>query len=221
MKNKTAGTYIDGALEYSAGNLRKYSSSNPLKRKLICLLQTKIIKKINHYGVMPIRTMLDAGCGEGFLTSILAQNYAEAEVIGVEYTLEALEEAKKRFDGCEFRQGDITNLSDVDNAFDVSVCSEVFKHLEKPEDALEELLRVTKHILVVTVPYEPWFRLTNFLSFNHVRSFGNPEGHINHWSMTSFNKFIETTIEKVGGASIEYMGISFPWIVVVVRQLEI
>lgn len=93
MKNKTAGTYIDGALEYSAGNLRKYSSSNPLKRKLICLLQTKIIKKINHYGVMPIRTMLDAGCGEGFLTSILAQNYAEAEVIGVEYTLEALEEA--------------------------------------------------------------------------------------------------------------------------------
>lgn len=59
----------------------------------------------------------------------------------------------------------------ADNSFDlVSVC-EVIEHLQKPEDALEEALRVASRLVVLTVPNEwEWpQRLLPFVHGGHVR----------------------------------------------------
>ena len=34
------------------------------------------------------------------------------------------------------------------------------------------------------------------LSLNHLKTFGNPEGHINHWTRRSFNHFIANGLTK-------------------------
>lgn len=56
--------------------------------------------------------------------------------------------------------------------------------------------------MIITIPHEPWFRLSNLLVLKNVLRFGNPIDHINHWNKTSFRKFL-TKIElqnmNVGG----------------------
>lgn len=207
---------------YSEGNLKKYNSKNPLKQFFIKRLHRKIISAVKTFSQNNSSLfVLDAGCGEGFVSHSLNNAVSEIKTLGVEYTNEALEIAKKSFPSYSFEQGDVTALSYPDGYFDVAVCSEVLEHLKQPEKALCELLRVSKKGVVITVPHEPFFCISNMLSLNHLKTFGNPEGHINHWTRRSFNHFIANGVTKSritiqinrGGAFN-----SFPWIGVVIRK---
>jgi ubiquinone/menaquinone biosynthesis C-methylase UbiE len=59
-----------------------------------------------------------------------------------------LDEARRRtgdsFPHVEFRSGDIARLDFDDATFDGVTCERVFQHLDTPEAAIGELVRVTK-----------------------------------------------------------------------------
>ena len=68
-------------------------------------------------------------------------------------------------------RADVTDLSNIDekgvarnvqhasfpenDAFDIVVCSEILEHLEDPAKAAREVLRVTSHLVICTVPAKP------------------------------------------------------------------
>ena len=200
-------------MEYNTGNYDKYMSRNPLKRLMVSRLNSRILglvrnaveeqrKDNTHF---PVK-ILDAGCGEGFISGILFSNLSGVQITGLEYTDEALKIARSMNSGVAFLQGDIMQMPFKDESFDVVLCTEVLEHLSDPSKALAELLRVTKGRVIVTVPHEPWFCLGNMLALKNITRFGNPIDHVNHWSYRAFTSFLKNN------SNVSWMlGKSFPW----------
>ncbi len=95
------------------------------------------------------RTVLEAGCGTGAQTIILAGSNRGARFTSVDISEDSLAEARQRIEGAgisnvEFQVADIFNLPFADESFDdVFVCF-VLEHLRKPEAALASVRRVLK-----------------------------------------------------------------------------
>lgn len=100
-------------------------------------------------------SVLDAACGTGYGTEILAGAGAW-KVTGVDLDEGAVAGARQRYagDGVEFVQGDLTALELPDASFDLAVCFETIEHLEDPAAGLAELRRVVRAggTLVVSSP---------------------------------------------------------------------
>jgi SAM-dependent methyltransferase len=94
-------------------------------------------------------TVLEAGCGVGAQTVILAGNSPEARFVSADISEESLAQARKRaesrgFSNVTFQVQDIRRLSYHDGVFDhVFVCF-VLEHMKDPRAALAELKRVLK-----------------------------------------------------------------------------
>ena len=203
-------------MQYNPGNYEKYMTKNPLKRKMVERLNKKIVgyvqqicEQIREKDKDKVVKILDAGCGEGFITDLLARN---VELIGLEYTREAIDIAKAANQEIYFVQGDIYAIPFEKNEFDLVLCTEVLEHLERPDRALRELTRVASHTILLTVPSEPWFCMGNLLTLKNVSRFGNPIDHINHWTYGGFKKYVHSLTE--GG---QIYSRSFPWTIAVCR----
>ncbi|MFL5883907.1 MAG: methyltransferase domain-containing protein [Thermoleophilaceae bacterium] len=101
--------------------------------------------------VKPGDSVLDAGCGHGEITSIVAERAGRA--MGVDYDAEAIRLARDRFPQLEFERGDLARWR-TDERFDVILHTHVLEHLPEPVAALRNL---GEHLkpggkLVVEVP---------------------------------------------------------------------
>lgn len=135
------------------------------------------------------RTVLDAGCGEGYATDFMARRLPEVTFTGVDLSADAVAFASQNFGrSATYRQGSLYALPFEDGAFDAVVCSEVLEHLDKPDEALAELARVARHHVLLTVPREPIFKWLNDIG----RALGmSPDpGHVNFWTPASFEAFV-------------------------------
>ena len=96
--------------------------------------------------------MLDAGCGEGYGTAMLA-GAGPARVAGVDNDRDVLAHARERY-GLEFVEADIVGLPFEDASFDLVVCFETIEHVADGPRALSELRRVLapKGLLIVSTP---------------------------------------------------------------------
>jgi len=93
--------------------------------------------------------LLDVGCGTGEVVRALAGLVgAHGTVLGIEPSATMLDEALRRTGvstlRVEFRAGDISRLDIDDTTFDGAYCERLFQHLNTPDAALAELVRVTK-----------------------------------------------------------------------------
>ncbi len=90
------------------------------------------------------KKVLDAGCGSGIYTKILAEKGAKVQ--GLELSGEMIRLAKEHCKGLSinFKQGSIDNLPYPDNSFDIIVASLVIHYLKRPEEAFKEFNRVLK-----------------------------------------------------------------------------
>ena len=93
-----------------------------------------------------VKSILDVGCGNGFVTKHLQAS----RVVG----LDPSEEALSHFEG-ESVVGVADDLAFEDESFDALVCTEVLEHLSEPvfTKAVSEINRVAKRYLVIGVPY--------------------------------------------------------------------
>lgn len=201
---------------YNSGNIKKYKTKNPLKRKMVENLNKKIILLTGSIIDNEKVKILDARCGEGYITRLLAESFPEAEVSGLEYTKEALDIAKSYSDiNIKYVRGNIEAMPFEDASFDIVICTEVLEHLEHPKTALKELQRVAKKGILITVPHEPWFRLGNMIVLKNITRLGNPIDHINHWTFSRFKQFIKAEAKD----AVFYK--SFPWsIAIIIKDLK-
>ncbi len=94
--------------------------------------------------------ILEAGCGVGAQTRIIAPKNADCSFISIDISADSISEARRllessRISNVELRQSDIYHLPFPDEKFDGVIVCFVLEHLNNPVKALCELKRVLKN----------------------------------------------------------------------------
>lgn len=118
-------------------------------------------------------SLADIGCGQGHWSRLLFPYLRKpARLVGVDREPRWVTETAQNFQRAfplvaanhfEFLEGEATKIPLPDNMFDVVTCQTVLMHLERPLDALREMLRILRPggLLICTEPNNLW----NYLSF--------------------------------------------------------
>jgi 2-polyprenyl-3-methyl-5-hydroxy-6-metoxy-1,4-benzoquinol methylase len=142
----------------------------------------------------------------------LHQRFPRWEMKGSDLSDSAIAYAQQLLPEARFAVEDIYRLSDADNAYDLVIASEVLEHLEDPAAALSEIVRTSRRYVLLSVPNEPAFQLTNFARGKYLRRWGNHPEHIQHWSRGRFAEFVSTQCHVISTSS------SFPWTIVLAAK---
>lgn len=97
----------------------------------------------------PKLSVLDVGTGSGTIATSLAARIPDAKMIATDLSEDILKRAQELAEGkgtknVTFQQASAYELPFPDDSFDVTHTSQMLCHMDKPTDALKEMLRVTK-----------------------------------------------------------------------------
>jgi 2-polyprenyl-3-methyl-5-hydroxy-6-metoxy-1,4-benzoquinol methylase len=183
--------------EVIGGNVYpKYTTRNPLARLLVDNFARSLDGLVERTGA---RQVHEVGCGEGFLSSRLANR--GLRVRGSDLSAAAIEEARTRAGehglAIPFQVADLYSLSPDTDAAELVICCEVLEHVPDPERALRTLAGLARPWLILSVPREPLWRLLNMARGHYLRSLGNTPGHLQHWSASRFRHLVGCHAEIV------------------------
>ena len=149
-----------------------------------------------------VKTILDAGCGNGSFLNFLKKNNKYDRLTGIDFSEEAL-----KYVQTEKIKGSISRLNFKDIEFDLITCLEVLEHLPQDDfrDTISEIQRVSRKYIIITVPNSEDIEhsLVNcpkcYCSFN-------PYFHLRHFDESKlkylFDNFKPIIIKTVGPISI-------------------
>ncbi len=156
-------------------------------------------------------SILDVGCACGhYYRSIkkrVKNNFFYTGTDPYKIFLDKAQIAWKNDSNVNFVKGDIYNLPFKKSEFEISICSNVFIHLNKIKKPLEELLRVTKRTIVIrTVVYDvsykvqlvynkKWWKNTNVRPKDEFDKNGNPRA-FSYFNILS-KDFLKETINSI------------------------
>lgn len=136
---------------------------------------------VRHANLKPTDHVLDAACGTGDLTRLLAKGTAgitPAKVIGLDFTPQMLDIARTKRarptdQGIDYIQGDAMNLPFPDNSFDVLSIAFGLRNVQSPQQAVKEFFRVLRPagrliVLEFDRPRNPLVRWANDLYTKHI-----------------------------------------------------
>lgn len=100
------------------------------------------------------KKVLDAACGEGYGSHLLAQK--ASSVVGVDVSETAIEHAKKHYpkENLSFKVSNVLAMNFIDNSFDLVVSFETLEHLVEHDELLIEFKRILKPdgVLLISTP---------------------------------------------------------------------
>jgi SAM-dependent methyltransferase len=161
----------------------KYGAKNPVVRRIVDGFLASFDRCVRS---VEARRVLEAGCGEGFLTRRLQGLLPEAAAYGLDSSAAILEIARREFPELRLLHGSIYDLPFRDEQFDLVVACEVLEHVEEPERALAEVARCSARHVLLSVPREPVWRVLNVLRGKYWGDWGNTPGHLQHWRPREF-----------------------------------
>jgi SAM-dependent methyltransferase len=202
-----------GAPEAAAGqDAAKYGTSNPVVRWLLDRWMRRLRGVV---GPLPA-TIVDVGVGEGLclerlLDGATTGDGAGPRVLGVEYRADKAAVAG-RLPGVTPVVGDAGMLPVRGGGVELVTCIEVLEHLPAVAPAVAELARITGGRCVVSVPWEPWFRLGNLARGKNVRRLGNDPEHVQWYTPRRLRRTLATAFEEVRVVR------AFPWVIAEARR---
>jgi ubiquinone/menaquinone biosynthesis C-methylase UbiE len=107
----------------------------------------RLARKLIDFGsVASGETVLDAGCGTGSLTEVLASNTGAASIVGVDVEEMYLEAARQKIrdQRVAFQNSDVTALPFADDTFDRAYSSLVLQFVPETLKAVREMRRVVR-----------------------------------------------------------------------------
>lgn len=132
---------------------------------------------ISHVDVTSMSSILDVGCGPGYLLKVLGDANPDARLAGFDLSPAVLKAASEVCPRASFDTHDVYN--EIHQHFDLVFCTEVLEHLDYPRKALDRIVEAASQV-VLTVPNG---RLDSY------------RGHINFWSMRSWRIFLDPYAE--------------------------
>lgn len=102
-------------------------------------------------------SVLDAGCGSGYLTERLADDLG-CDVTGIDIDEDSIAVAQRRETSAEFGVGDVTELDTHPETYDVIIFADVLEHFERPQDALSAAREslADDGSIIVSLPAHGW-----------------------------------------------------------------
>ncbi len=194
------------------GNVyNKYETGNRLNRSLVNRFLERLTQCLDSPAVHD--EILEVGCGQGDIAHRVRAFYGgKTKVYALDPGIEVLLSGVQLYPEINFIQGTVYSLPFPDNSMDMVLLPEVLEHLEDPAAGLKECVRVAKSHLILSVPWEPVWRIGNFLSGRYVRAWGNTPGHIQHWTRNGFVRFVQQY------ADVKKVYSPFPWTLVTAEK---
>jgi 2-polyprenyl-3-methyl-5-hydroxy-6-metoxy-1,4-benzoquinol methylase len=187
----------------SSGNEQKHRSSNPLQRRMIDRFHAEVIRLTHKASPSSV---LDLGCGEGYVLEALVDAGIDAELTGIDRSSTAVADARRRLgERAQIIERDVTIADPTPQKYDLVMMLEVLEHLDDVDEALRLLAELTNVYVLVSVPREPFFRGLNLLRLKNIRRWGSDPEHIQHWSSGAFERRVSSSF------NIEDRGHAFPW----------
>lgn len=94
------------------------------------------------------RRVLEVGCGRGDFAIWLASKYPSAEIVGIDFSVSAIEIAKGRASDhgsrVYFQVDDSQSLSFADESFDYVISCECLEHVPQPDLMAREIFRIMR-----------------------------------------------------------------------------
>ncbi len=146
------------------GRVAAWFLTSPLRRILDWKMGTPEERLLDFLQLSGDEVVLDSGCGSGFHTLLLAEELPNGKVLAVDLSSEMLDRLEKnaRKRGLEGRieviHGDGLDLDMDDNSVDRALSAAVWHHLDDPQGACKELVRVVRpggRVVVVDLKIEP------------------------------------------------------------------
>ena len=189
----------------------KYATGNPIARRLVRNFISNVLDLVRASGARDIH---EVGCGEGYLTEIIAALGVD-KIRGSDMSEKMIAEARSRTagSGLVFESKNIYELGSDDSA-ELIVCCEVLEHLDDPEGALQVLALLNTEHYVFSVPREPIWRVLNLARGKYLGQLGNTPGHLQHWSAASFQSLIGRYFDVSEKRS------PLPWTMLLCRRRE-
>lgn len=179
----------------------KYGTSNPVVQKLLAKWMGTMHTVLGDTSGV----VVDIGIGEGFaLERMFPEN---TPAIGLEYRHDKALVASQKLPAVSVVRGDAGVLPFPDRSADLVTSIEVLEHLPGYEQAVAEMARICGGRLVVSVPWEPWFRLGNLGRGKNVKRMGNDPEHVNFFNPRKLKSALGQHFDDVRITK------AFPWII--------
>ncbi len=197
------------AVEPSSSNAAKYATTNPVVRHLL----ERFLARVTDIATAstPAR-VIDLGCGEGLVGERLLQRMPGLTYRGIEMSPTAAQDAKRRLPKAEVVVGDLLKIPVETQWAQLALCLEVLEHLEDPERAVERIAAWSSYAAIISVPFEPWFRLGNLARGKYLSRAGNHPEHLQQFGIESLRSLLSGSFDTVR------VEVVFPWLVASCRK---
>lgn len=101
-----------------------------------------------------VGSVLDVGCGKGFLLDLIQKHFPGIQLHGADFV------AYPNHNKHPFTQTDARKLPFPDKSFDLVICTHTIEHISPAEDLVKELKRVARDKLIVITPRQKYFYYT-------------------------------------------------------------
>jgi SAM-dependent methyltransferase len=120
--------------------------SSQLSNDYLTSLTKKIIKKLITQA--QIKTVIDMGCGDGFFTNLLAQQFSQLDFIGTDAADRAVKLAQLNFPETKYKYWNLMkkNLSDT---CDLGILRGVIHHLPDPGKGIKNAALVCDYLIII------------------------------------------------------------------------
>ncbi|MCX6135481.1 MAG: class I SAM-dependent methyltransferase [Ignavibacteriales bacterium] len=192
-----------------------YRSGNPVIRFLLSRFYKRLETLINSL-LGNLASILEVGSGEGYSTSIISNLIRDRGIALFTSDLvpELVSRNRERSGENRLLVQDITELAVKSKKVDMAIALEVLEHLPEPEIGVKELARVARCHVLVSVPFEPWWRLGNIARGAYLRDLGNTPDHLNHWGKKGLRRLLEREFTNVK------IYTTFPWLLAVCTHIQ-
>jgi len=185
----------------------KYNTRNPVARKLVRGFLAQMQELLRT--LTPCR-ILDLGCGEGIITEHLAKRFPGVALVASDVDFAFLRRRVAR-NKTPVVVNALPELCFRTGSFDLVVLVEVLEHLSFPEASLKAIQEISSGHVLISVPHEPLWRLSNMLRLRYLAQLGNTPGHVNHFSAGKFQALLSRHFEIVSLVK------PFPWLMALCR----